>query len=83
MIGHQQGYGDIFVEPLFVASGAFAAFAEIPVGEHIKIMVADSAAQNGFMQIVVEPHRRLKVLTEPSAFQIHDPFLYFFLLGPC
>jgi len=83
VIGHQQRYGDILVELLFVATGAFAAFAEVTVGKHIKIMVADSAAQLGLMYIVVELHRRLEVFTEPSAFQVHDPFLDIFLLGPC
>jgi len=83
MIGRQQGYRNIFVEFFLMASGALTALAEIPVGEHIKVMVAHPAAQNGFVQIVVKLHRRLIVPAESFAFQIHDPFLDFFVLGPC
>jgi hypothetical protein len=82
MKGHQQGHWNVFVEFLFVTGGALAAFTEVSVGENIKIMMADPATQNGFVQIVIKPHRRLKMFFEPFAFQVHDPFLGFFL-GPC
>jgi len=83
MKGHQQGYWNIFVEFLFVTGGALAAFTEVSVGEDIKIMMADSAAKNGLVQIVIKPHFRLKVFTKTFAFQVHDSFLGFFFLRPC
>ncbi len=83
MKGHQQGYWNIFVEFLFVTGGALAAFTEVSVGEDIKIMMADPATKNGLVQIVIKPHRRLKVFTKTFAFQVHDPFLGFFFLRPC
>ena len=82
MIGHQQGYWNFLVESLFVAGGALAAFTEVSVGKDIKIMMTDPATKNGFVQIVIKPHRRLKMFFKPFAFQVHDPFLDFFL-GPC
>ena len=83
MKGRQQGYRNILVEFLLMAGGALTAFAEIPVGEHIKVMVAHPATQNGFVQIVVKPDRRLIVPAESFAFQVHNPFLDLFFLGPC
>jgi hypothetical protein len=59
MIGHQQRYWNIFIEFLFVAAGALAAFTKVSVGEDIKIMVAGPATNKGFMKIVVESNRRL------------------------
>jgi hypothetical protein len=51
-----------------MASGALTAFAEISVGEDIKVMMTHPATQNGFVQIVVKSYRRLIVPAEPSAF---------------
>jgi hypothetical protein len=82
MKGHQQGHWEIFVEFLLVTGGTLAAFTEVPVVKHIKIMVTHPATKNGFVQIVVKSNLRLIVLTESFAFQVHDPFLRF-LLGPC
>jgi len=45
-------------------------------------MVADPTAHDGFVQIVVKPHLGSLVLTELSAFQVHDPFQVLLLLGP-
>jgi hypothetical protein len=65
-----------------VAAGALAPFAEISVGEDIKIVVAGPATNKGFMQIVVKSNRRLKVFFKTQAFQVHNSLLDFFL-GPC
>jgi hypothetical protein len=65
-----------------VTSGALAAFTFVPIGKYIKIMVADPTAHDGLVQVVVKPHLGPLVLTELSAFQVHDPFQGFFLLGP-
>jgi hypothetical protein len=65
-----------------VTCGALAAFTFVPIGKHIKIMVADPTAHDGFVQIVVKPHLGSLVLTELSAFQVHDPFQVLLLLGP-
>jgi hypothetical protein len=83
MKGDQQRHGDILVGFQFMATGTLAAFAEISVGEHIKIMVADSAAQLGLVQIVIEFYHGPLVLSERPAFQVHDSFLNFSFLGPC
>jgi hypothetical protein len=45
-------------------------------------MVADPTAHDGLVQIVVKPHLGPLVLTELSAFQVHDPFQVLLLLGP-
>jgi hypothetical protein len=80
---HQQGYGDLLVKLPSVTTGTFAAFTLVPVGEHIKIMVADPATYDVFVPIVVKTHRRKVALIELPASQVHDPFLDLFLLGPC
>jgi hypothetical protein len=41
---HQQGYRDIFVKLLFVATGTFTPFTFVSIGEDNKIVVANSAA---------------------------------------
>ena len=68
MKGHQQGDWNIFVEFLFVTGRALAALTEVSVGEDIKIMMADPATKNGFVQIVIKPHLRLKVFAKTFAF---------------
>jgi hypothetical protein len=80
---HQQGHRNILVKFPSVATRAFAAFAFIPVGEHIKVMVADPTAYDVLVQKMVKTNWRQVAFTELSAFQIHDPFLDRSLLGPC
>jgi hypothetical protein len=65
-----------------VAGGAFAAFTFVPVAKYVKIVMANPAAKNSLVQIMIKPHRRSLVLNKFFAFQIHDPFLDLFLLGP-
>jgi len=45
-------------------------------------MVADPAAHDGLVQIVVKFHLGSLVLTELSAFQVHNPVKSLLLLGP-
>ena len=82
MEGHQQGYRNVFIEFFFMAAGALAPFTKVPVREDIEIVVADPATNEGFMQIVVKPYRRLEVFLKSQAFQVHDSLLDIFL-GPC
>ena len=50
----QQRNRDFLCQLFFVTSGALAPFAHISVVEDIKIMVADPASKDGFVQIVVK-----------------------------
>lgn len=64
----QQRNRDFVCQPFFVACGALAPFAFIPVVEHIEIMVADPASEDGFVQIVVKPNGMFMVLAKFLAF---------------
>jgi hypothetical protein len=79
----QKGNRDFLCQPFFVACGALAPFAFIPVVEHIEIMVTHPASKDGFVQIVVKPHGMFMALTKFLAFKVHDPFIGLFILGPC
>ena len=68
MKGRQERDRNLFCQSIFMAAGTFASFALIPVGVYIEVVVADSAANNHFVQIVVEPYRMLIVLGEFPAF---------------
>ena len=46
---HQQGYRDILFKLFFVADGAFTPFTVVSIGEDIKIVVANPAAENIFV----------------------------------
>jgi hypothetical protein len=81
--GRQQRNRDFLCQPFFVACGAFAPFAFIPVVEDIEIMVAHPASKDGFVQIVVKPNGMFMALTKFLALKVHDPFLNLFILGPC
>jgi hypothetical protein len=79
----QQRNRDFLSQLFFMACGALAPFALVSVVEDIEIMVAHPASKNNFMQIVVKPHGMFMVFAELLAFNVHDAFLDFFILGPC
>ncbi len=79
----QQGNRNFLCQLSFVASGTLAPFAFIPVGKYIKIMMADPASNDGFVQIMIKPHGILMMPAKFPAFEIHNPFIGFFILGPC
>ena len=68
MKGRQQRNRNLFGQSFFVASRALAPLALVPVAEDIEIMVADSAADLGFVQIMVKGHKMLMVFAELLAF---------------
>ena len=68
----QQRNRYLLCQLLFVTSGTFAPFALIPVGKDIKIMVADPASKDGFMQIMIKPYGMLMMPAEFFAFKIHN-----------
>jgi hypothetical protein len=78
----QQGDWNFFCQLFFVTSRTLTPLAFIPVGKNIKIMMADPASNGGFVQIMVKPHRTLMMSAEFPAFEIHDSFIGFFILGP-
>jgi hypothetical protein len=51
-----------------MAAGTFAPFTLTSVREYIEIVVANPAANNDFVQIVVKPYRMLMVFAEFPAF---------------
>jgi hypothetical protein len=65
-----------------VACGALAPFALISVGKNIKIMVADPASKDGFVQIMIKPYGVFIMFTKFPAFEVHDPYFSHFIFGP-
>ncbi len=64
----QQRNRDFLCQLFFVACGALASFALIPVGKDIEIMVAHPASKDGFVQIVVKPNGMFMALAKFLAF---------------
>jgi hypothetical protein len=63
----------------FVTSGTLAPFSLISVGKDIKIMVADPASKDGFVQIMIKPYGVFIVFAKFSAFEVHNPYISHFI----